>query len=99
MKPKPFSPLNHLTVPCAMKHLLASRSRTARLPTTVGRQTWPTPTQNPGGVALTTAQELQQLSHYAGYPCEPKIFRGYKARRCATSGQRNGSLPRSPTLL
>ena len=25
--------------------------------------------------------------------------RGYSARRCATSGQRNGSLPRSPTLL
>ena len=23
----------------------------------------------------------------------------YNARRCATSGQRNGSLPRSPTLL
>jgi hypothetical protein len=23
----------------------------------------------------------------------------HKARRCATSGQRNGSLPRSPTLL
>src|SRR5215211_111002 len=31
MKPKPFSPLNHLTVPCAMTHLLASRGRTVRL--------------------------------------------------------------------
>src|SRR5829696_8061130 len=46
MKPKPFSPLNHLTVPCAMKYLLASRGRTSRLSTAVERQTLPTPTQN-----------------------------------------------------
>src|SRR5688500_14132287 len=46
MKPKPFSPLNHLTVPCAMNHLLASRGRTSRLSTAVERQTLPTPTQN-----------------------------------------------------
>jgi hypothetical protein len=61
--------------------------------------------------AFTCRRRIPQVSRGSGigHPVTSAFWRaasrnprpcdGYNARRCATSGQRNGSLPRSPTLL
>src|SRR4051812_144121 len=79
MKPKPFSPLNHLTVPCAMKHLLDAEIAPRDHQYAVGRRPCQRPRKVPGAQHLPRLKNCNSTYSVSRIPTESTIRHSTRA--------------------